>query len=401
MLLQKRSWKKDPKRRRHDSVSSFSDGDSSDSERAVKSRSKGRRRTDRKRLRRRSVSSDSDDYSASSDSVSSTDKRHRRGKSKRGRVRSTAGKRKRSDRDHVRKQRRKKSSGKKSKKDSSDSSYSDSESCSTCPSRSNNDVGAGSRKRKRTSAADDIESHREAESYGDQNNLRAIDYVMDIPAQTNSRRLRSVISVPVYQSTDENQKDSYKEEILYDKDDYPSPKSVDSEEDRHESRSSTLFRDNNGSAPEMGKSGSAGDDCGKEEEDMEAILRQRAIENFRKYKAAAGAQRISQKGSESVDEPPPPAVKETNDVPVLNPKPEVENPALVSFSGKGKVEADSSSGAEPPSLPAAQEGDKAKDGSQFQEKTMAVMRGGEMVEVSYKVYIPKNARSLGRRQLKH
>ncbi|XP_039030457.1 uncharacterized protein LOC120164891 [Hibiscus syriacus] len=33
--------------------------------------------------------------------------------------------------------------------------------------------------------------------------------------------------------------------------------------------------------------------------------------------------------------------------------------------------------------------DETKGGSQFQQKTMSVMRGGEMVQVSYQVYIPK------------
>ncbi|XP_009795870.1 uncharacterized protein [Nicotiana sylvestris] len=42
----------------------------------------------------------------------------------------------------------------------------------------------------------------------------------------------------------------------------------------------------------------------------------------------------------------------------------------------------------------------AKDGSQFEQKTMSVMRGGEMVQVNYKVYIPKRAPALARRQLK-
>uniref|UniRef100_A0A803LVG7 Uncharacterized protein n=1 Tax=Chenopodium quinoa TaxID=63459 RepID=A0A803LVG7_CHEQI len=36
----------------------------------------------------------------------------------------------------------------------------------------------------------------------------------------------------------------------------------------------------------------------------------------------------------------------------------------------------------------------------FQQKTMSVMRGGEMVQVRYKVYIPKKAPALARRQLK-
>ncbi|XP_071697619.1 uncharacterized protein [Rutidosis leptorrhynchoides] len=40
------------------------------------------------------------------------------------------------------------------------------------------------------------------------------------------------------------------------------------------------------------------------------------------------------------------------------------------------------------------------DSSQFEKKTMSVMRGGEMVQVSYKVYIPTRAPALARRQLK-
>ncbi|GLT69699.1 hypothetical protein SLA2020_418300 [Shorea laevis] len=44
--------------------------------------------------------------------------------------------------------------------------------------------------------------------------------------------------------------------------------------------------------------------------------------------------------------------------------------------------------------------DGTKEGSQFEQKTMSVMRGGELVEVSYKVYIPKKAPALARRQLK-
>ncbi|XP_042491062.1 uncharacterized protein LOC122070898 [Macadamia integrifolia] len=43
--------------------------------------------------------------------------------------------------------------------------------------------------------------------------------------------------------------------------------------------------------------------------------------------------------------------------------------------------------------------DEAKGSSQFEQKTMSVMRGGEMVQVSYKVYIPKKAPALARRQL--
>ncbi|KNA13952.1 hypothetical protein SOVF_111940 [Spinacia oleracea] len=38
--------------------------------------------------------------------------------------------------------------------------------------------------------------------------------------------------------------------------------------------------------------------------------------------------------------------------------------------------------------------------TQFEKKSMSVMRGGEMVQVSYKVYIPKKIPALARRQLK-
>ncbi|CAL0310663.1 unnamed protein product [Lupinus luteus] len=44
--------------------------------------------------------------------------------------------------------------------------------------------------------------------------------------------------------------------------------------------------------------------------------------------------------------------------------------------------------------------DESNPGSQFEQKTMTVMRGGELVQVSYKVYIPKKAPALSRRQLK-
>ncbi|CAF1896707.1 hypothetical protein HID58_046389 [Brassica napus] len=43
---------------------------------------------------------------------------------------------------------------------------------------------------------------------------------------------------------------------------------------------------------------------------------------------------------------------------------------------------------------------RTSDESQYEKKTMTVMRGGEMVQVSYKVYIPKKTSSLGRRQLR-
>ncbi|CAI9088709.1 OLC1v1023118C1 [Oldenlandia corymbosa var. corymbosa] len=44
--------------------------------------------------------------------------------------------------------------------------------------------------------------------------------------------------------------------------------------------------------------------------------------------------------------------------------------------------------------------DEGKDGSQYQQKTMSVMRNGEMVQVNYKVYIPQRAPGLARRHFK-
>ncbi|XP_015164625.1 DEAD-box ATP-dependent RNA helicase 42 [Solanum tuberosum] len=43
--------------------------------------------------------------------------------------------------------------------------------------------------------------------------------------------------------------------------------------------------------------------------------------------------------------------------------------------------------------------DETKDASEFEQKTMSVMRGGETVQVNYKVYIPKRAPALSRRKL--
>ncbi|XP_030511912.1 transcriptional regulator ATRX homolog [Rhodamnia argentea] len=46
------------------------------------------------------------------------------------------------------------------------------------------------------------------------------------------------------------------------------------------------------------------------------------------------------------------------------------------------------------------DGNDAKDGPQYQQKTMSVTRGGETIQVNYQVYIPKRAPALARRQLK-
>jgi len=55
---------------------------------------------------------------------------------------------------------------------------------------------------------------------------------------------------------------------------------------------------------------------------------------------------------------------------------------------------------EGPKEEASQTAIKESVDSTFQQKTMSVMRGGEMVQVSYKVYIPQRAATLAKRQLK-
>ncbi|KAF4346376.1 hypothetical protein G4B88_015102 [Cannabis sativa] len=88
----------------------------------------------------------------------------------------------------------------------------------------------------------------------------------------------------------------------------------------------------------------------------------------------------------------------------------ITNPTVTKSSnnndGEGISNASSSAALEPSlkSSPGDTKSDtlqeEAQEGSQFEQKTMSVMRGGEMVQVSYKVYIPKKVPALARRQLK-
>ncbi|XP_074311121.1 uncharacterized protein LOC141646993 isoform X2 [Silene latifolia] len=77
---------------------------------------------------------------------------------------------------------------------------------------------------------------------------------------------------------------------------------------------------------------------------------------------------------------------------------------LRSIKGSGSSRIDSTASASQPSdvvEHGSNENTNETDvDSQFQQKTMSVMRGGEMVQVSYKVYIPNKAPALARRQLK-
>ncbi|CAN4104206.1 unnamed protein product [Withania somnifera] len=72
----------------------------------------------------------------------------------------------------------------------------------------------------------------------------------------------------------------------------------------------------------------------------------------------------------------------------------------VNASIRPTVESTSSVRSTSDGLTSKHQPDETKDASQYEQKTMSVMRGGEMVQVNYKVYIPPRASALARRQLK-
>lgn len=178
-------------------------------------------------------------------------------------------------------------------------------------------------------------------------------------------------------------------------------------------------------------------------EDLELILRQKALENLRKFRGKIQAVPIKyenvsnmllkEEGSEAIKVTS--AVGQSsnsglskeisknvsrkdhvNSTPAINDKSKASEQASSNEapldgkerSGKNTTEmsnARNSAMAEPTcgirTLEERSSNDQAeaKDGEQFQQKTMSVMRSGEMVQVSYKVYIPKRAPALSRRQL--
>lgn len=71
----------------------------------------------------------------------------------------------------------------------------------------------------------------------------------------------------------------------------------------------------------------------------------------------------------------------------------------VNASIRSTVETTSSVRSTSDGLTSKHQPDETKDASEFEQKTMSVMRGGEMVQVNYKVYIPKRAPALARRKL--
>ncbi|KAK6157380.1 hypothetical protein DH2020_011628 [Rehmannia glutinosa] len=546
----KKSRRKESKKHRrvHDSVSSYSDDKSLNSEHTSSPISKSdhkKRINKNKKLRRDySLSSSSDDHSVSSDSdtsstydngnkrkkakrsslsLKSTKKRARKRSAKPNDNRDThiVKKRKRLSRDHVSKQ-IKKSSKKKPKKHLRSSSSSDSESYSTSQSTSSSSTADCKRKRNKVILDNERERPRGRESYKarkkrkvrspsysscDEDSKHSISVGHRDGALSpvkNPRRLKSVIAI-ADQRYDEGEniweKDPQKEEIVYDRNDYPSPKSLDSNEggnkmelDNHYYGASSKRIGVENVAGEEGKSegdqdNGSGDhhseaantnniEKGKEMDTsiLESILRQKALENLKKFKwrlqtgprstnpktnnesdvNKSSAQRVDDVQNESTEQGSFNAretnknsgpslqrnlsqlteVKKLPDGKYVEKEPEMaaqtvehtfngtavlgclegdkngcSNAGLAKPSdtslGAGTTNACSSSMAKPSSSvgPMSEEhsleqGNEAKDGSQFKEKTMFVMRGGEMVQVSYKVYIPKKAPALARRQLK-
>ncbi|KAL0306532.1 UNVERIFIED_CONTAM: hypothetical protein Sradi_6070500 [Sesamum radiatum] len=542
LLYEKKNRRKESKKRRrvNDSVSLHSDDDSLSAEHTSSSTSKSnhrRRRNRNKKLRRdNSVSSDSDDQSmrSDSDSLSTYDSgyKHRRArrsrvglksKSKRARKRSaspnvdadahTVRKRKTLGRDNVVKP-RKKSSKKKSKRHLSSSSSSDSQSCSTCQSSSSSSSADHKRRRKKEILNDETERLRGRESYKPRKKRklrspscssyrRNSDHSFSVSHSdgalapvshsdvalapvSDSRRLRSVITI-ADQPRDEGEhmgEGPHKEEIVYDHDDYPSPKSLDSNEggSKMESDSQSYGASNkricvendlydnvtelrisgidegdkdnacnlqleeahmkNLKAKEIDESASVAALGGG---DLESILRQKALENLRKFR---GGPTHGDSNPQEINQTSGPLLK--RDFPLLEVKKlpdeeHIENPGITKQTiahpadkiailegseeekcttshavlakalprsetrpGGGTINACSSSNEERASFDGPISGersledkkDEAKDGSQFEQKTMSVMRGGEMVQVSYKVYIPKKTPALARRQLR-
>ncbi|XP_073054570.1 uncharacterized protein [Primulina eburnea] len=512
-LLKKKSRKKESKvlhGRDYVSLSSKSMWSSSSSEsdyRTKKNKSKKRRRVD-------SASSYSDDHSMTSASESSSthdNKSYKRWKAlpqgRKGRTRkgfesaesdAESGRRKRSRRHHVVKSSNKPLK-KKSRRHLTSSLSFDSESCSACDSRSSNSTGDGKHQRskmilhKKIKSLSGKESHRahrkrkaRSPSGSSCGTCRYHDVVLDqsdealghnisvdqrdealVPVN-NSRRLKSVIAIldrPTDEEENRWEKDPQKEEIVCEHDDYPSPKSMDSNEGVNKKELNDQSRGvshkksvENVESEEIlpiksGNEGYNADDSRSHEvhtnrsedkkevnvsvnfttldgdktkdgvgNDIELILRQKALENLRRFKGGRKAARKIvnlDTNNENVNEslikrndniehnytepnsffdqeankrsrPTLPQVKKDSDsehMAIDSPK----APVVLAINDSNQASGEHSS---------KEQLDVAKNGSEFDEKTMYVMRGGEMVQVSYKVYIPKRAPALVRRQLR-
>ncbi|KAL3638440.1 hypothetical protein CASFOL_017811 [Castilleja foliolosa] len=497
---QKKSRGKESKKRNriHDSVPSYTDDESSNSEHTSKSHHKRRITIHKNKRPRRdyTTSSSSEDRSLSSDSDSDYSS-HKKVRSSRTNLKKRASKRskrpkdsgddehsgkkrKRSSRDSVIKPKKKKTLKKKIKKCLS----SDSESCSISRSISSSDTADCKHRRSKFILNDERERSRGRESYKSRKTRRmrspsrsscdrvsklsvsdgALSPVNDINININiPRRLKSVIAVVNQQyDEEENKLDPHKEEIVYDQNDYPSTKSPDSNEE--ETKMELYEPDLNSNI----------NDCDRlfEEVDMndfekgnkeietsvhvaalegdalESILRQKALDNLKKFKGRVNNLKTNNKSVvnrspsdviienvqnestepnfQELDHNSVPSLKsdlsEITEVEKLSDSENVEKELeratrAVEQSSEVVSKTDTCPGGEITNVGSdfisesstgltmtgeqiLDGGNEAKDSSQFEQKTMTVMRGGEMVQVSYKVYIPKKAPALARRPLK-
>lgn len=297
-------------KRRHDSPLSDSDFSSSDDSRHKKRKAR-RSRVGLKDVKR---------------------KRRKRSSSAIGDVDATSGrKRKRSGQDHAIRP-IKKSSKKKSKRVLSSSSDSDSKSCSSSQDRSCSSSGDDKRRKKKVVPDRERERlRRRGSGKGKKKHEdRSPSYTSiglgadpsfsvgsgdeELFPVDNSRRLRSVIIVADRPRDEEENRwemDPHKEEIVYDQHDYPSPRSADSNEGGNKmesgSQSNAAFSDRicieniaGDKVCELGKSRIGDGDhhhsegyMNKSEENeidtsggdsLESILRQKALENLRKFR---------------------------------------------------------------------------------------------------------------------
>ncbi|CAI9295073.1 unnamed protein product [Lactuca saligna] len=368
--------------RHDDSYSSYSDDDStssslissSSSEDEYKSR-KSRSRTrnevkgSKKRSRRRSYSEDS-----SSDSLPV--KKRRRSKKK-------------SDSD-----KKNKKKIKKKKKSRRDDYISDSASCSTCGDEdSSSDEDTNTIKGKNGNRKNRNRHMRSSSPYKDDDD----DNIENVTMENNPRRLKSVITIATQPENEEGDDmkryDEVKEEMVYDYDhdyDYPSCKSNDSNDGEPKKE----LVDNNNNISVMSKEK---DNLESGVDDLESILRQKALENLSRFRVLQRS-RFTWRRDEH----------EKTDTTYSGPDSSGSQPKLQSadLSSTERVEniinthenvevKKSTDGVETPSSASG-----SNEASQFEKKTMSVMRGGEMVQVSYKVYIPNRAPALARRQLK-
>lgn len=195
-----------------------------------------------------------------------------------------------------RKRSKKKGDEKKKKKVRRDayvsSANSDSESSSTCKYDDNSSSDEGiSRGRSRGRSREKKMDHRDSKKGRNKNRSRMRSFspsnsyddesIEKVTVENNSRRLKSVITVvkPPENEEDDMNKDEPKEEIVYDYDDYPSCKSNDSNE--IVDRSNVVGEvDSMSKEKESNVSGK----IASEVDNLELILRQKALENLSKFR---------------------------------------------------------------------------------------------------------------------